>query len=498
MIGMMGRRKNQRFTYGFLVVIAVSLLIGGCLTQGDGSDAGTNTVVTPSPTPVANPSPQPAVPTELQPLTTPEQTICNPFNAGVSSENNGLIGTMYYLTDSMPRYTNVMDYIDNGVPIQSTFYFSQLFIPTRNYNTPFVTESGQTILNADGQPFYEYFGVQFESQLTLAPGQQPGWYQMATLSDDGSIISQINSDGSLTTIVNDDGTHPTRMGCGQQAVYLDGTHPVPIQVDWYQGPRYQIALVVLMRPLPAGALPTDTASDPQCGQEGNYMYFDPDNSSAPSDTYLSLLTRGWTPLDNANYLFPAQATNPCAPPNPLTITGFAIKSMTPTSVTVTWTTSIAATDQAQATSSVDGSVIGSPLNSNGTTTHTDTITGLTPNTLYSVLGVSNSSDGQTATSTQLAFTTPIPLTISNFAINSSSPNSVTVSWATSIPSTTQAQAVDGSGNTIVSTLDPTEVTSHTATISRLSSNTLYTVSGMSNSPDGQSQTSSTLQIRTPR
>jgi hypothetical protein len=374
----------------FLAVLPFLFVLTGCPLQDSGQESGT--------TVVSNPS------TIAQPLTTPADTVCNPFNTDTTDINHGVIGNLLYLTDDQPRYTDVGDYITNGTPIQSTLYFSQLYIPTRPFDEGFYTQDNQLVLNADGNPLYEYFALRLETQLSLSTGQQPGWYQLAVLSDDGTIVSQKNADGSLTTIVDNDGTHPTQMGCANNAVYLDGTHNIPLVIEYYQGPRYYISLVMLWRPLPTGADPSAPVSDTQCGQAGNSMYFS--DPATPTETYYDLLSRGWGPLEPGNYTFPVQATNPCGATDPLLISNFSISATARTSVTISWVTSLPSSTQGQVTNVTTSQTISSPLSSTLVTNHSVTITGLTANTLYSVTGLSTSADSQTATSVGLAFRTP--------------------------------------------------------------------------------------------
>jgi hypothetical protein len=119
-----------------------------------------------------------------------------------------------------------------------------------------------------------------------------------------------------------------------------------------------------------------------------------------------MLTRGWRPLDNENYYFPEQASNPCASEAPLLTTGFSINSTTRTEVTVSWTTSLPSTSKAVVKNVTTGALISSPEDTVLKTNHTVTVTGLSANTLYSVKGISVSEGGQNVSSQESAFRTP--------------------------------------------------------------------------------------------
>lgn len=383
---------------GFKAALSASLVLifvftTGCLTEGGGSEAGTDVVAIPSDT--------------LPPLTTPERTVCDPFSVGQTARDRGLVGNLVYLTPDLPRYTRVADYIDNGTPISSTLYFDKLFVPTRAFDLGFYTQEGQLIVNQNNEAIYEYFGLRLETQLQLGASQNPGWYQMSLLSDDGAILSKKNGDGSLTTIVDNDGTHSTRMGCAPKAIYMDHNTKIPAVVEYYQGPRYHISLVVMWRELGALEDPNAPAMDSECTRSGNGRYFDSTRvPSAPTATYYNLLTRGWKPLDNENYYFPEQASNPCATEAPLLVTGFSINSTTRTQVTVSWVTSLGATSRIEVKNVTTGQILSSVEDTVLKTNHNVTLTGLTANTLYSVKGISVSSGGQTASSSESAFRTP--------------------------------------------------------------------------------------------
>jgi hypothetical protein len=381
--------------FSTILLVACCLSLTACLTEGTGTEAGTDVV--------ANPTDAPP----KQPLTTPERTVCDPFSVGTSARDRGLIGNLLFLEDDQPRYTSVHDYINYGTPIASTLYFDQLFIPTRAFDLGFYTQDGHVVVNQHDQPVYEYFGLRVETQITLADSDPAGYYEFAILSDDGATMTKINDDGTEEVLVNNDGTHPTRMGCGTKAVYMDHQSKIRTVIEYYQGPRYHISLVVLYRPMPDGANPNAQAVDVECGKSGNGRYFNSNVvPSAPTATYYDLLTRGWKPLGNENYYFPEQFSNPCASEAPLLLTNFAINSTARTQVTVSWATNIAANSKVEVKNVTTGAVITSPVDANLVTAHSMTLTGLTANTLYSVKATSVTATGQTSTSSELAFRTP--------------------------------------------------------------------------------------------
>lgn len=392
---LVGRRQLKGFAplVCMLLAAVVVFSLSGCLSSGSGSEGDTTVVGEPGDV--------------LPPYTPPEQTVCDPFNAGASARDRGLIGYLLYLTDDQPRYSSARDLLANGNPVQSILYFDKLHVPTRAFDLGFYTQEGVLVTNHNDEAIYEYFGIRLESQLALGESEEAGWYQLALLSDDGAIMSEKMEDGTLVDLVDNDGTHPTRLGCATQAIYMDHNTKRNIVVEYHQGPRYHIAMTAMWRKLPDGEDPNNPVMDSQCGRQGNSMYFDSTQvPSEPQPTFYELLARGWKVLNNENYYFPVQASNPCAEEDPLLITNFIISGMTRTSVTVSWTTSLAASSQAEVKNISTGDIITTVEDTTLKTNHSVTISGLSPSTLYSVKGISISASGQRVESDESAFRSP--------------------------------------------------------------------------------------------
>jgi hypothetical protein len=373
----------------FLVILAVGLMFTACDPTGDSSGCEGGTCVVDTPSEV------------LPPLTTPDRTICDPFGThSAVARDRGVVGNLAYLSDEMPRYKHARDYVDYGHLVQSTLYMDRIMIPTRAFDLGFTTQQGETIMNSNGQPMYEYFGLKLEGQLQLGVAEADGPYQLALLSDDGAVLYQKNSDGSLVPIIDNDGDHATRMACATQPVNLVAGQKFPFQLEYYQGPRYHISLVVMWRPW-------TTDAEAECGQSGNSRYFD--STVVPSKwqpLFYDMLTRGWKPLENENFYFPAQASNPCVPPEaPLTVTGYSVTS-TRTSVTASFVTSVNSFGQVHARNVATGAETASDVDVTAGTNHTIALSGLSANTVYAVWVTSTSVGGQTAKSDERGVRTP--------------------------------------------------------------------------------------------
>ena len=135
-----------------------------------------------------------------------------------------------------------------------TFITPNLDVPIREYTKGFPTPEKQTVV--------ENFAVRFRGKLAV---DTPGKYVFWLLSDDGSKL-YINS----TLVINNDGVHGIMRGKGRKDLSKNtsvsweidghfvelgkrgsieltaGTHPFEIQ--YFQGPRYEIALQWFYQP----------------------------------------------------------------------------------------------------------------------------------------------------------------------------------------------------------------------------------------------------------
>jgi hypothetical protein len=243
----------------------------------------------------------------------PDDIICEPFTTEVAGDPDyGIAGRIHYLLDNQPRYADVFDYLNHGHDVGKELFLNNIFVPTRSFSIGFTTSSGLTIKRSDGVKLEEYFSLHLQTSLTLdtrAPADTAGKYQLAVISDDGAVI-QAKNGGSYSTLINNNGDHPTMMGCALSPIQLDAGGEVPIKVDYYQGPRTQIALALLWRPWPSSP---PAVNDPLCGTYGNNAFWDwTANPPTPTQNYQDLESRGWRTLRWKNFKMPAGMRNKCA------------------------------------------------------------------------------------------------------------------------------------------------------------------------------------------
>jgi hypothetical protein len=140
------------------------------------------------------------------------------FGSTGRSEDNMLEGRIFQLeanTNKLPQNMH-RDYESLVV-----LFTRRLDIPARSFDEGF----------PGLQDVFEWFGIQYRGVITV---RESGLYRFRLLSDDGS---KLFIDSVL--IIDNDGTHVPRSKSGE--IYLSpGTYP--IRVDYFQGPKYKIAL----------------------------------------------------------------------------------------------------------------------------------------------------------------------------------------------------------------------------------------------------------------
>ncbi len=178
--------------------------------------------------------------------------------------------------------------------------------------------------------------------------------------------------------------------------------------------------------------------------------------------------------DYSNEVYKTITTPDTTPPQ---ISGVYAGNITHNSVTINWTTDEASDSQVEygldqsygSTTTLDTTLV---------TTHSVTITGLSASTQYHYRVMSRDEAGNLSVSVDYSFTTAeapdtTPPQISNIQVADVTDSSVTITWTTDEPSTSQVEYGLNTSYGNITTLDTTPVTVHSVSISGLTSFTTY-------------------------
>lgn len=273
-----------------------------------------------------------------------DKLVCSPFgdNSEPGDLKMGIKAELFYFNSYQPNYTTVKDFFKYANNSHRQIFFNQIFAPTRYFTRGFTSETGEMFKTNEGLPLVESFGLKFRTTLKLSSDQEEGEYEFALIADDGAILKYKNSNNQWVELVNNDGVHAARMGCSSNTVNMTRDTELEVELDYFQGPRYAIALVPIWRK----ANPNNVNKDPSCGLTGRQEFWDRDNNSKPTQGWLELESRGWTVISSKNFHLPHEADfNPCAHGEAPTISNFFVEVIRPGLVLLQWETDIEATSQ---------------------------------------------------------------------------------------------------------------------------------------------------------
>lgn len=331
------------------------------------------------------------------------KTVCEPFGGGgVTNPEKGIMASLFYVGAGGEQLHNSQDFLTKAIRSRQQLFFSDMNVPTRMFTEGFSTQTSDVIKDDAGEKLIEWFGLQFETSVRLAPEMPEGDYELASLSDDGVMV-KAKIDGTWKTLVNNDGDHPTRMGCSPTLVHFTKDTLLRLEVTYYQGPRMHIANSLLWRRSDA----SQVGKDALCGQSGNQFFFDPNNHSVPLKPYQDLLARGWAPIGASSFFIPMETVyNPCVQSvvNPV-VSNFTLGEVFTGAIPVSWTTDIPATTQVYMTDVATGETTMTTTDNVLRTTHSVLIQGLKPGTTYRLQAVSVSDSLGKGLSQEITVTT---------------------------------------------------------------------------------------------
>jgi hypothetical protein len=181
-------------------------------------------------------------------MPTPPEVV-NPFDPNAPSSDmhgSGLKGNLYYLTtEHQSLFANnnlnnakIDDYRIYGISVPVNIVMTSINVTPRSWDSGFAPEGGNVVQKEDGESLFEWFHVDLLGYVSLPQGS----YQFAVVSDDGMRVTIEDQ-----MFIEDDGVHAPRWKCAWQNVTFDGSEKKKIRVQYFQGPRTQIAMQLLVR-----------------------------------------------------------------------------------------------------------------------------------------------------------------------------------------------------------------------------------------------------------
>src|SRR5690606_36313064 len=113
------------------------------------------------------------------------------------------------------------DLLARGNLLEDTLFLSRVNVPTRKFDEGLIRGDGWALLNATGEVLMENFGMELEAELVLNPDDEPGYYELAILGDDGHALEITPEGHPGKKVVDHDKVTATRMTCSHKLVRLE-------------------------------------------------------------------------------------------------------------------------------------------------------------------------------------------------------------------------------------------------------------------------------------
>jgi hypothetical protein len=163
---------------------------------------------------------------------------------GCRDADKGLKGSIYVLEQGYSGPEIQIGYIlANGVRLPQDVQMTNFNVPARSFTEGFPLSNGTLLSGPSGQPILEWFAFDLTGYFTLRSPYASGQYQFAVFIDDGAVI---RLDGQV--ILNADGYHSPQWLCQQNPVNLNVNDRHTFGLQYFQGPKTEIALRLMMRP----------------------------------------------------------------------------------------------------------------------------------------------------------------------------------------------------------------------------------------------------------
>ncbi len=236
-----------------------------------------------------------------EPIILPPRTIIVPraYN-DMTNENPtkplpqvGLIGRIYD-GSKLENVTSFSQLVSEGTLLDEKIYLPNLNF-SRATNSGFPKPEGGIVLNSLGKPLLNKFGLLIETNLSLLPDDEEGYYQLAVIHDGGMVVEAKVARKDKKSIISADHLSPTKFSCSLSTlIKMEKGKTVPLVLKYFQGDTNQLALIFMWRKVrdSDGSLvkeaSTKDLNEIRCGQAGNHFFFDTTSNINPTMDYKDL------------------------------------------------------------------------------------------------------------------------------------------------------------------------------------------------------------------
>ena len=219
--------------------------------------------------------------TDLITIENEKDIACSPLSDNVKDVKAGVIGEVRVVKSYGKRNVNnlrnnLLNYLNpkTSEKLSLKVFMNNVDVPERRFDKGFKTNS-QQILSHNGKHLLEWFNVNLESDIKLVNKEEEGLYEFMIISDDGSILSLSEIGGELQreNLLYAPGLQAPKVVChnqnkeyGKSLVKLEYGKRYRMKLNYYQGPKYRIALQLFWRKVPDRNA-TDLVKHKLCGRQ---------------------------------------------------------------------------------------------------------------------------------------------------------------------------------------------------------------------------------------
>lgn len=185
------------------------------------------------------------------PMPSQPKIVCDPFDKEVSkdfSESNGIKGQLFYPKGQSLRTLD--SYFKEEYRVNAELFFTSINVPTRAFDTGFIATDDSILQDENGNKLFEWFAIQFNGHIHLSDEEEEGYYQFASLSDDGiqfNIDNKFGNSDDLDLLYKYNDITATRITCAKRLIYFTKEDKRRFELKYFQGPRMHIANVLMWR-----------------------------------------------------------------------------------------------------------------------------------------------------------------------------------------------------------------------------------------------------------